>query len=123
MNDMNRAIADLKGMSASIKLARLLEKVPEEKMAETMQEVMQTTQGLEDFKTRLDAFRKEVGDEHYKILASGPNFNAVLNQWLEEKKQKTLELALEGIRLLLPENADITDEEIKYALWHMKQAS
>jgi hypothetical protein len=114
-------LSEANAIFASSKLSKLLENVAEEKFAEIINSIMASHPNLQSLKLKLDAFKTEVGDEHYKIIASGQDFSKILDQWVKEKcKKMSLDL-IKGIRTLLPSNAEISDQEIALALNHLMQ--
>lgn len=66
--------------------------------------------------TQLAAFRKAVGEDMWTTIAPNPQLLDLVRAWLGEEQRKMAMLVVEESKKLLPDDHDMTDQEILQAI-------
>jgi len=98
-------------MAAFLKVATQLEKAGE-KVAGDLERIKEEVLLPENEGERINAYKEEVGEENFKIIASGPNLADMMKEWEKAKILKLHKMLSDTIEKNLPEGHGCTKKDI-----------
>lgn len=112
------AYTSLMAHSNARKMMKVLETLPDyEKRVKSIIDSCKLLQ-FKSMKDKLNAFKDDVGDEHYSMIATGDSLPAMLEQWISDRTEFNSTHIVSSFRKLFPDDseaANMDNEEILIA--------
>lgn len=111
---MKSILNEIQALSAGVKINAALEKIPdaEKKLDELVKRLEEESVLHLTYKEELDAFKADMGEEHYQALCNNPAFKELLDEWRKQKVNQTIQNMKDSVLELLKESSDPKAAEI-----------